>query len=362
MKRFFWNKDRPPSLREYPEMLLRVAVFGALVGPVGTAAFALLFLHPTAAALRPFWKFVFVSAYCGSVSSVAFYTACRLPWFYLSPLMGQYSVFNRRIISGVVGALGGMLGFTVSSGLIALVPGVNMRWAGHFGATLAFEALAGAVIALVIGSIRHKLQEGKLRESALAEAAAKAQATALQAQINPHFFFNTLNTLSALIPMDQEAALDVVSHLADMFRYTLACSQAEKVTLDQELAFVGNYLKLEQARFSRRLQVAMPEGDFHDILLPGLSLQPLVENAIRHSIAHRIEGGRVEIAVHRNGKTCSVDVFSPGDKPVTADFFREGHALANVRDRLRLHAGAAADVAVAPGGGDRLRVSLVLPL
>ena len=103
-----------------------------------------------------------------------------------------------------------------------------------------------------------------------------------------------------------------------------------------------------------------PAGEFHDIVLPGLSLQPLVENAIRHGIAKRVEGGAVEISVHRNGKSCSVDVFSPPS--ATPVFFREGHALANVRDRLQLHAGGAANVDIAQDGASRLRVSLVVPI
>jgi sensor histidine kinase YesM len=370
MKWFFWTHDRPPTLREYPGLLLRVALFGLLTGPLWSAFFNLILARPLGEAFLPFGEFLLISCMAGAVYSVAFYSACRLPWFYLAPAVRAYPAGTRRIMIGAIGALGGMVGFTLSSLILSLLPGAKITWTGNFASILAGEAVFGAAIAIVVATIRTlssqvrvaeaKVHDKELRESALAEAAAKAQAAALQAQINPHFFFNTLNTLSALIPMDQQAALEVVGRLADMFRYTLACSQEHKVTLAQELEFVGNYLKLEQARFSRRLRVTLPAGDFHDILLPGLSLQPLVENAIRHGIARRIEGGEVEISVHRNGKSCSVDVFSPATG--TPVFFREGHALANVRDRLQLHAGAAANVDIAQDGADRLRVSLVLPL
>jgi hypothetical protein len=367
---FFWTHERPPSLREYPAVLLRVALFGVLVGPLWSALANLLFSFSGADAFHPFGVFLFYACYAGAAFTVSFYSACRLPWLYLGPIVRQYPASVRWVITAVVGALGAMLGFTIGSGLASLLPNVHIVGIDHFGAILAWEAVFGAVIAMIIGTIKSlsarvraaeaEVHERQLRESALAEAAAKAQATALQAQINPHFFFNTLNTLSALIPMDQAAALEVVGRLADMFRYTLACSQEHKVTLSQELDFVGNYLKLEQARFSRRLNVTMPQGEFNDILLPGLSLQPLVENAIRYGIAPLIEGGAVEIAVHRNGKSCSVDVFSPANG--SPAFFREGHALANVRDRLQLYAGDTANVDIAPAGCDRLRVSLVLPI
>jgi LytS/YehU family sensor histidine kinase len=207
-----------------------------------------------------------------------------------------------------------------------------------------------------------RAHEKEMRERSLAEAAAKAQSAALQAQINPHFFFNTLNTLSALIPANAECAQEIIGRLADMFRYTLACSRAENVSLDQELAFTENYLKLEQARFSTRLRITMPEGGYPDVLLPGLSLQPLVENAIKYGVAPRLEGGAVEVAVRRNGVCCSVDVSSPIEEPFDRSrFFRDGHALSNVRDRLKLYAGENADVDVAEEAPDRVRVSLVLP-
>lgn len=354
-------------------MLLRVALFGALVGPFWGALTNLLFARPLYPAFHPLSTFFVVSGCAGAIWSFSFYSTCALPWLYLGPTMRQYPTSIRWALTGAVGALGGMCGFTLAALLCSLVPGIEFGWRGHFGTLLAVEACFGAVLAVIIGSykaLRAQVREAEakvhaqeLRQSALAEAAAKAQATALQAQINPHFFFNTLNTLSALIPMDQNAALEVVGRLADMFRYTLACSQNQKVTLAQELEFVNNYLMLEQARFSRRLSVTMPQGDFHDILLPGLSLQPLVENAIKHGIAKRVEGGNVEISVHRNGKSCSVDVFSPSESiPQPAQFFREGHALANVRDRLQLHAGGIANVGIAADGSDRVRVSLVLPL
>jgi LytS/YehU family sensor histidine kinase len=210
-----------------------------------------------------------------------------------------------------------------------------------------------------------KAHAQEMRQAQLAEAAAKAQAAALQSQINPHFFFNTLNTLAALIPTEADSAQEIVGRLADMFRYTLACSRVESVTLNQELEFTENYLRLEQARFRDRLRVTLPPQEFGDILLPGLSLQPLVENAIKYGVAQRVEGGSVEVAVHRNGSECRVDVLSASDGPVQQDrFFLAGHALENVRDRLRLFGGPQAGVeigSVAMGNaGPQVRVSLVL--
>jgi LytS/YehU family sensor histidine kinase len=201
-----------------------------------------------------------------------------------------------------------------------------------------------------------KAHEREMREAQMAEAAAKAQAAALQSQINPHFFFNTLNTLSALMPAEAVCAQEIVGRLADMFRYTLACSRAEAVTLDQELEFTENYLRIEQARFRERLKVTLPRAEFGDIPLPGLSLQPLVENAIKYGVAPRVEGGAVEVAVRRNGVGCYVDVLSPKDGKAV---FRAGHALENVRDRLKLFGGEKSGVEFGEDPA-HVRVSLVL--
>lgn len=355
----FWKHDRPPALREACGILARMAVLGAALG----SAIALLVRSEPSWHQHP-WLYLGANAYVGACFGFSFCLFASLPWSYLRRWLHDVPARFRRLLVGAIGAAGCMMAFTLACGLTKLA-NVELPIGDHFGASLAVEAVLGAIIALIIGTIktlRAELRQKELREAVLAEAAAKAQAAALQAQINPHFFFNTLNTLAALIPQNPDAAQEIVGRLADMFRYTLACSRAEKVTLAQELAFVENYLKLEQARFCQRLQVMLPRERFDDILLPGLSLQPLVENAVRYGIAQRLDGGTVEVAVHRNGASCSVDVFSPSAGEIEAGrFFREGHALANVRDRLRLHAGEKAGVDVEHGSG-KVRVSLVVPL
>ncbi len=113
--------------------------------------------------------------------------------------------------------------------------------------------------------MRTILAEAENRELALAEAAALAKAHALQSQINPHFFFNTLTTVSALAELDSRAARELVGQLAQLFRYTLSCSRFEMVTMTQELEeveFVAmNYLLIEKACFRRRLRFEMPPAD-----------------------------------------------------------------------------------------------------
>ena len=347
---------------------VRIAIIGAMLGPV-----FLVFGNSGDAAAFTLPNFL-TSLMAGAIFSLSFYISCGLPWAFLGPIITDYPSMIKSTLTAAVGAVGAAVGVTMAVGLTNLLPGVHNKWADHMGYVILFEAMAGGVIALIIGAFRQlqravilaeaRAHEREIREVHLAEAAAKAQAAALQSQINPHFFFNTLNTLSALIPAEATCAQEIVGRLADMFRYTLACSRAESVTLNQELEFTENYLRLEQARFRDRLCVTMPPREFGDVLLPGLSLQPLVENAIKYGVAQRVEGGSVEVAVRRNGTGCCVDVLSPGAGAFEKErFFRPGHALENVRDRLRLFGGANAGVDVGMGLGDdatRVRVSLVL--
>ncbi len=367
MGSFFWNEDRPPTLREYPNVLLRPALVGGLIGLVASVLINAVFHRE---AFQEWPKLLLYSFYTGAVFTLSFFACCALPWNYLRPLVKRYPASQKNMITAIVGALGAMLAFSIATGLTGLIPDLSLWGREHFGKMLAGEAVIGAALALLIGTFKAMqrqirnaeaaLHEKETRERALSEAAARAQALALQAQINPHFFFNTLNTLSALIPINPAAAQEMIGRLADMFRYTLACSRDGQVTLTQELAFVENYLNLEKARFSDRLQITMPQGQFNDVHMPGLSLQPLVENAIKHGIAKRIEGGEVNVSVHRNGTQCSVEVVNPAEAPASAEeFFREGHALSIVRERLALHSGSVQIATDEPG---RIRVSLMVPI
>jgi hypothetical protein len=343
---------------------VRAAVIGAAIGPA-------FILFGSFGDVHSFTAFtVLMACVTGTIYALSFYTACGVPWIYLGPVIVDYPPVIKNTITAAVGAVGAALAISVSVALSNQLPGVHNAWADHMGGVLLGEAVIGGIIALIIGAFKKlqravvlaeaKVHAQEMRQAQLAEAAAKAQAAALQSQINPHFFFNTLNTLAALIPAEATCAHEIVGRLADMFRYTLACSRAESVTLNQELEFTENYLRLEQARFRERLRVTLPTQEFGDILLPGLSLQPLVENAIKYGVAQRVEGGSVEVAVHRNGNSCRVDVLSASDGPVQEDrFFRTGHALENVRDRLRLFGGPKADLSIGHDG-PQVRVSLVL--
>ena len=237
--------------------------------------------------------------------------------------------------------------------------------------------IVNGVVATIVGTLlfsyetmRERLAESlrvledvRLKEADLRAQAARAELTALQARINPHFFFNTLNTISSLVAEDPDGAEEIVSLLADLFRYTLRTSGTALVPFADEVAFVETYLSIERARFGGRLSSSFEiDPSCAEALVPGLVLQPLVENAVQHAIAPRAAGGAVAVRARVRAGMLQIDVADDGspDRPHER-FFEEGHGLANVRDRIaNLYSGAGAITIAARAGGGTV-VTLRLP-
>jgi len=174
---------------------------------------------------------------------------------------------------------------------------------------------------------------------------ARAQVQALTAQLQPHFFFNVLNSVSALIRYDPEAADEMIGRLGDMMRTTLQYAPPE-VPLRQELALVLNYVEIERMRFFDRLTFAVHAGDeVLDAAVPPLLLLPIVENAVRYAITPRVKGGRIEVDVVREQDKLSVTVKDDGPGHQNAARLTEGIGLANTRMRLQKHYSGAASFA-----------------
>ena len=173
---------------------------------------------------------------------------------------------------------------------------------------------------------------------------AEAQLQALQRQLHPHFLFNTLHTISALMHRDTEAADAMLARLSDLLRLTLDRIGVQEVSLKEELEFLGKYLEIERTRFGDRLTVQMEiEPEALDVLVPNLILQPLVENAMRHGIGARVGGGRLQIVARLTGDRLWMMVRDngPGLPKAKLDAFNHGVGLSNTRSRLaHLYPGA----------------------
>jgi hypothetical protein len=189
--------------------------------------------------------------------------------------------------------------------------------------------------------------------------AREAELRALRAQLNPHFLFNSLNSINALVGSDPEGARRMCEGLGDFMRRTLSLGGRPAVSLAEEIALVDRYLEIERVRFGPRLAVERAiEPAAEGCAVPPLLLQPLVENAVKHGVAGRVGGGTVRIAAQREGARLVVAVENPvdDDAPATAG---ERHGLENVRRRLAALGGGDARLEVSEGGG-AFRVTLSL--
>jgi two-component system LytT family sensor kinase len=186
-------------------------------------------------------------------------------------------------------------------------------------------------------------QERALTAAQLETRLAEAQLQALQRQLHPHFLFNTLHTISALMHRDTEAADAMLARLSDLLRLTLERLGVQEIPLKEELEFLEKYLEIERTRFGERLTIQMEiEPETLDVCVPNLILQPLVENAIRHGIAPRVGGGRLHIVARRTGDRLWLMVRDNGAGLTKAklDAFNQGVGVSNTRSRLqRLYPG-----------------------
>jgi two-component system, LytTR family, sensor kinase len=191
-------------------------------------------------------------------------------------------------------------------------------------------------------SYYRKFRERELRAAELEKRLAEARLHALQMQINPHFLFNTLNAIAALMHKDVEAADRALVRLSELLRLALDSAESQEVPLRRELEFLTRYLEIEQTRFGDRLQVRMEIApDTLEALVPNLVLQPLVENAIRHGIQPHARPGQIVLQAGRDGDRLRLRVEDSGDGVGSAPPAREGVGLSNTRARLRLLYGEA---------------------
>ena len=228
----------------------------------------------------------------------------------------------------------------------------GVAWLSWIFTTLPF----GAAVYLCMVGIEHatryfiEAREREVQVARLSEQLSSARFAALQAQLNPHFLFNTLNTIQVLVrDNDREGAVSIVEHLSELLRRTLTRHQANEVTLGEELELVRQYVAIEQARFSDRLR---PEFRIPDALLsaafPSFALQHLVENAIRHGIAKHTDAGMLIVTAERAGDVLQVTVVNDGISIDPELAPPPGHGIENTRERLRALYGDKASLEVAP--------------
>ena len=232
-------------------------------------------------------------------------------------------------------------------------------WLGLFIVGALFYLLSTALHYLWFALVESR--EAERRQLELRVLAREAELRALRAQIDPHFLFNSLNSISALTATDARAARAMTLELADFLRKTLDLGSKERISLDEELDLAKTYLGVERVRFGDRLRMEFDvEEEALSCPIPPLLLQPLVENAVQHGISQLVDGGTIAIAARRSGNRLEVSIENPRD-PAVRRSRGGGLGLVNVGSRLEaLFDGEARISTVADGPA--FRVDLAVPL
>jgi len=270
----------------------------------------------------------------------------------------------RLVVTALVVTAAVFLGVEIALALGAvLVPSVAAAFPREGVLRVAIPvSIAMVLVARERNRARARALQAELRAQHLQGQALQAQLAALQSRTNPHFLFNALNTIAALVGEDAVKAERAVERLADLLRYALEGSQRTWVPLADELAAVESYLELERLRFGDRLRTRIDvDAGVRSVEIPPMSLQPLVENAVLHGVAGRRGPTQVELVARPVPEGLEVVIDDDGPGPAGSTHAGTGTAHRDLRERLHLLYGerARVDTGASPSGGYRVR--LVLP-
>ncbi|HLH06295.1 MAG TPA: histidine kinase [Terriglobales bacterium] len=257
-------------------------------------------------------------------------------------------MFFAMIYVSVLESFESLRGLASHAGMYRMIFGMGLLlylvWAAYYYVLLTMEAS----------------RQLELRATEARVLARDSELRALKAQINPHFIFNSLHSISALTTVDATRAREMCITLADFLRATLGLGQKTIIPLSEELDLVHRYLTVEKIRFGSRLMIEEKVDDVAvDCVIPPLILQPLVENAIQHGVAHLPEGACIRLSITAKDDRLTIAMennFDPEIKPKK----RSGIGLANVRERIAIRYGDAANFQAA-ADGDLFRVNISLP-
>src|SRR5579871_3559338 len=267
---------------------------------------------------------------------------CLAPWYMcrvlpLGPAQIPKLVGNHVAAAVVAGLIWMVLAKSLALGWGRYYPNLNERFNPQLPLVLGIGVLL-YLLSVALHYVLLSVESSKEAETRAQEArtlAREAEIKVLEAQINPHFLFNSLNSIAALATVDGSRAREMCIKLSDFLRSTLGLREKSAISLREELALAKAYLDVEQVRFGARLRVEFDaDPDCNDCVVPPLFLQPLVENAVKHGIAGLVDGGTIRLEARCRGGRLRVKVENEYDPDAPAAR-RHGLGLQNVRNRLR---------------------------
>jgi uncharacterized membrane-anchored protein YhcB (DUF1043 family) len=314
-------------------------------------------------ALIPVYRLQELSWLEAVAAAVTFVAPCvLLGWVIWRLLMRRPKTQNRLHAVVVHGLTAIAFSVTWTLPLVALVYLLRNEVSAAFLSEGAVWQLVWGVVIYCVLLMAARAQQ-RLRERELA--AAQAELQALRAQLDPHLLFNTLHSLTQLAREDPVATQDALQRFGELMRYVLKSGRESgaAVALEEELEFVRNYLALEQLRLGDRLRVSEHiEPDALELEVPALLLQPLVENAVRHGLAPRREGGTVRLSATTNHGCLTVSVSDDGNGAEAGQLHEsQGLGLKAVARQLQAHFSGAAQVVVETQPRAGFTVSLKMP-
>ncbi|MEX2115870.1 MAG: histidine kinase [Bacteroidota bacterium] len=254
----------------------------------------------------------------------------------------RVTIVRLLVIHSVAAALTSSVWISLGKSWVSFVAEISLIGpiAEHFTLQIPLLFTVGATLFLLSAAIHYAIiafgesREAERNAMELRLLAQEAELKALRSQINPHFLFNSLNSISALTTHDPAGARTMTLKLADFLRKTISVGSRRQVTFQEELELTRGFLTIEQIRFGSRLKLdESVASDTLDCIVPPLILQPLVENAIGHGIGHLVDGGTITVAAERTGTRLKISIRNPIDPEREP---RKGHGigLQNVRNRL----------------------------
>jgi hypothetical protein len=286
--------------------------------------------------------------------------------------LGWRALVPRVLATGAVQSFAwSAIGFSLCYGRL------GMAWTSKYSLGLIFTMswvngagmLVGWLCLYFFYHLFERLQRLQLEQLRLAASVKEAELRALKSQVNPHFLFNSLNSLRALIDEDAPRAREAVTRLANMLRYSLQSGQLETVPFEEELRIVEDYLALEQIRHENRLRVRWAIApDVRQCNVPPMLLQTLVENAVKYGIGPRRAGGELAISARFDGAALNIRVTNPGDfaesaSPAAARAGSStGVGLRNASERLRLLFGELATLTLLAEPAGCVTADVLIPL